>query len=127
MTLPTSISTKILTAKGGSVSWVERLRNYRARGGKPQVLARNPDPWRLPLERLRGKLGDDGIERISTQAIFDLLAVPQRSRGAGACRRLATLMRELGWAPVKARGLNQAGFRDQIRGYAKELRRSPLS
>src|SRR6516225_5241661 len=48
------------------------------------------DPWRLPLERLHGKIGDDGVERIATQVIFDVLEVPQRARGAGACRRLAT-------------------------------------
>ena len=88
--------------------------------------ANSHQAWRLPLERLRGKIGDDGIERISTQAVFDVLEVLQRNRGAGASRRLAKLMRELGWAPIKARGLNQAGFRDQIRGYAREQRRSPL-
>ena len=71
--------------------------------------ARQADPWRSPLERVRGKVGDDGIERISTQSIFDMLDVAQRSRGAGACRRLAKLMRELGWAPIKARG-NAAAF-----------------
>jgi hypothetical protein len=94
---------------------------------KAQALARRADPWRLLLERLRGKIGDDGIERISTQAVFDVLDVPQSSREAGASRRLAKLMRELGWVPIKARGLNQAGFRDMVRGYAREQRRSPLS
>ena len=42
------------------------------------------DPWRLPLERVRGKIGDDGIERITTQALFDTLERPtaqSRSRG----------------------------------------------
>jgi hypothetical protein len=106
------------------VSFVEMLDRHKA-----EAVARraDTDPWRRPLERLRGKVGDDGIERISTQAVFDLLEVPQGSRGSGASRRLATLMRELGWTPIKARGLNQAGFRDQIRGYAREQRRSPLS
>jgi hypothetical protein len=33
------------------------------------------DPWRLRLERLRGKVGDDGIERISTKTLFDHLEV----------------------------------------------------
>jgi len=103
-------------------SFVEMLRQQKA-----EALARRADPWRLPLEQLRGKIGDDGIERISTQAVLDLLEVPQGSRGSGASRRLATLMRELGWTPIKARGLNQAGFREQIRGYAREQRRSPLS
>jgi hypothetical protein len=79
-----------------------------------------PDPWRLRLERVRGKVGYDGVERISTQSIFDVLELPQRARNAGACRRLAKLMRELGWTPIKARGLTQNGFRDQVRGYARD-------
>jgi len=82
--------------------------------------AQAADPWRLRLERVRGKIGDDGVERISTQALFDLLEVPQRSRSAAACRRLAQRMRELGWNGMKARGLTQAGYRDQVRGYARE-------
>jgi hypothetical protein len=36
-------------------------------------------------------------------------------------------MRELGWRAIKARGLNQAGFREQIRGYARDKTGSPLS
>jgi hypothetical protein len=50
-------------------------------------IAQPVDPWRLPLERLRGRVGDDGVERVATQIIFDVLNVPQRGRGAGACRR----------------------------------------
>src|SRR5262245_11291123 len=87
---------------------------------KAQVQAATADPWHLRLERVRGKVGDDGIERVSTQAVFDFLEVPQRSRGAGACRRLAQLMRELSWSPIKARGMTQSGFRDQVRGYARD-------
>ena len=87
-----------------------------------ELVARDADPWRLPLERLRGKIGDDGVERIATQAVFDLLEIPQRNRRAGACRRLAKLMRELRWAPIKARGLNQQGLLEQIRGYARDTR-----
>jgi hypothetical protein len=106
--------------------WLERLQAGVA-SSAAQHAARNRDPWRLPLERLRGQIGDDGIERLSTQAVLDVLQVPQRSRGAGACRRLARLMRELGWRPVKARGLNQRGLREQIRGYARDKTSSPLS
>jgi hypothetical protein len=79
-----------------------------------------PDPWRLRLERVRGKVGYDQIERVSTQTLLDLLEVPQRGRNAAACRQLAKLMRELGWTPIKARGLTQNGFRDQVRGYARD-------
>lgn len=104
------------------MSFRELLRQARA-----QALARPADPWRLRLERARGKLGDDDIERVSTQALFDLLELPQKTRTAGACRRLATLMRELGWSPIKARGLTPGGFRDQVRGYARDKRGSHLS
>ena len=105
------------------VSWVTRMRDAAAE----MAAARNPDPWRLRLERLCGKVGDDNVERIGTQAIFDILEVPNRNRGAGACKRLGRLMRELGWSPIKARGLNKRGLLEQIRGYARDPRGSPLS
>jgi hypothetical protein len=104
------------------VSFLEKLRQAQL-----ERAARDADPWRLRLERVRGKVGDDGVERIATQVVFDVLEVPQRARGAGACRRLAKLMRELGWRPIKARGLNQRGLLEQIRGYAKDQTHSPLS
>jgi hypothetical protein len=84
------------------------------------------DPWRLRLERLRGKVGYDAIERISTQTVFDVLEVPQRGRNSAACRHLAKLMRELGWHPIKARSLTQNGFRDQVRGWARDRSGKPL-
>jgi hypothetical protein len=98
--------------------WVELLRKIEA-----EALARAEDPWMLRLERVQGEVGYDGVERISTQSLFDHLEVPQRGRTAGACRRLAKLMRELGWSSMKARGLGQSGFRDQVRGYAREGKR----
>jgi len=76
--------------------------------------------WRLRLERVRGKVGDDGIERISTQTLFDHLDVLQRSRGAGACRRLAKLMRDLGWTPVRVRDLTRGGYKEQVRSYCRD-------
>jgi hypothetical protein len=105
------------------VSWQARYEKAKAKIAAQAL----DDPWRLPLERLHGKDSGDGIERISTQGVFDVLEVPQVNRGAGACKRLARVMKDLGWSPIKARGLNQAGFRDQIRGYAKDKRGSPLS
>jgi hypothetical protein len=84
-----------------------------------EMRAQQADPWHVRLEAARGKLGDDGVERISTHTLFDILEVPQRSRTAGACRRLAKMMRDLGWSPIKARGLTPGGFKDQVRGYAR--------
>jgi hypothetical protein len=89
--------------------------------------AQHVDPWQLPLQRLRGKVCDDNVERIATQAVFDFLGVAQSQRGSGACRRLSKLMRAMGWRPIKARGLNQRGLLEQIRGFARDRTGSPLS
>ena len=97
------------------VSFIEKLRQARA-----ERTARDAEPWRLPLERVHGKIGDGGIERITTQLLFDILEVPQRSRGAGACRRLAKLMAELGWTAVRVRGLTRGGYLEQVRGYCRQ-------
>ena len=98
------------------LSWVAKLREAQAE------LAAPVDPWRVRLERVRGKVGDDGIERISTQTLFDHLEVLQRSRGAGACRRLAQVMRDLGWTPVRVRDLTRGGYLEQVRGYSRDAR-----
>jgi hypothetical protein len=96
------------------MSFINELKQARSQA------AAKPDPWRLRLERIRGKVGYDGVERISTQTAFDVLEVPQRGRNAGACRQLAKLMRELGWSPIKARGLTPSGFKEQVRGWARD-------
>jgi hypothetical protein len=95
--------------------WVEVLRRAK------EVAQEQPaHPWLLRLERLQGTVSYDGVERITTQAIFDVLEVPQRGRTAAACSVLAYLMRGLGWTAMRTRSLNRAGFRDQVRGYARE-------
>jgi hypothetical protein len=97
-------------------TFMERMRQAEARFAATETR----DPWRLPLERLRGKIGDDGVERFTTQLLFDILEVPQRSRGAGACRRLAKLMAGLGWTAVRVRGLTRGGYLEQVRGYCRQ-------
>jgi hypothetical protein len=105
------------------MSWLGKLEKAKA-----EIAAQNADQWRLPLERVRGQIGDDGIERITTQMLFDMLGVPQRSRGAGACRRLAKLMAELKWTAVRVRGLTRGGYLEQVRGYARDSRsREPMN
>jgi hypothetical protein len=81
--------------------------------------AQSVDPWRLRLERVRGTTGFDGLERISTQTLMDLLELPQRQRTAGAYRHLASLMAELGWTAVRVRDFNGRGFKEQVRGYVR--------
>jgi hypothetical protein len=99
------------------MSWSGKLEQ-----AKVEMAARNGDPWRLPLERVRGKIDYDGLERVSSQTLLDMLEVPQRSRGAGACRRLAKLMAELGWTAVRVRDLTRGGYKEQVRGYCRDTR-----
>jgi hypothetical protein len=99
------------------MSWLAKLEEARA-----ELLTQVPDPWLLPLERVRGKIGDDGIERITTQATLDAIGVSQRGRGAGACRRLAKLMTGLRWTPVRVRGVTRGSYLEQVRGYARDAR-----
>ena len=77
------------------------------------------DPWLAPLQRVRGKVEFDGLERVSTQTLLDMLEVPQRSRTAGTYRRLAKLMAALGWTAVRVRDLNRGGWKEQVRGYVR--------
>jgi hypothetical protein len=80
------------------------------------------DRWRLRLERVRGKAGFDGLERITTQTVMDILEVPQRDRTAGAYRHLAKLMAELGWTAVRVRDFTRNGYKEQVRGYVRNAR-----
>lgn len=98
------------------MSWIGKLHELQA------AATRAADPWHLRLERVRGQLGEDGVERISTQTVFDFLEVVQRRRGTAACRRLAQVMRELGWRPVRVRDLTRGGYKEQVRGYCREAR-----
>jgi hypothetical protein len=91
----------------------------RLRAAKTELAARDSDPWLVRLERVHGKVGNDGIERISTQTLFDHLEVRQHNRGAGACRRLAQVMRDLRWTAVRVRDLTRGGYFENVRGYCR--------
>ena len=77
------------------------------------------DPWLAPLQRVRGRVEFDGLERVSSQTVLDVLQVPQRSRTAGTYRRVAKLMAELGWTAVRVRDLTRGGYKEQVRGYVR--------
>jgi hypothetical protein len=96
------------------MSFLGQLESIRAECRKRDV-----DPWLPTLERLRGETGPDGVERVTTQWTFDVLGVRQSERTAGACRRLARLMAELGWTAVRVRGLTRGGYLEQVRGYCR--------
>jgi hypothetical protein len=99
------------------MSWLDKLEKAKA-----EIAAQNVDQWRLPLERVRGKIDYDGIERVTTQMLLDVLEVPQRSRRAGTYRHLSKLMVELGWSPVRVRARTRGDYLEQVRGYARDVR-----
>ena len=101
--------------EGAKVSFLERMKA----AATELEAAQHVDPWRLRLERVRGTTGFDGLERISTQTLLDILEVPQRQRTAGAYRHLATAMTELGWTAVRVRDFTRGGYKEQVRGYVR--------
>jgi hypothetical protein len=78
------------------------------------------DAWEATLRKLKGRISHDGIERISTNDVFDFLEVPIRRRPSETIR-LSRVMRKLGWSSIRARGLNPGSYRDRVRGYAREV------
>ena len=94
---------------------------------KVEAVALPAHPWLAPLQRVRGKVEFDGLERVSTQTLLDMLEVPQRSRTAGSYRHLAKLMAELGWTAVRVRDMTRGGYKEQVRGYVRDGRRANKS
>ena len=99
------------------MSWLGKIKAAQA-----EMAARDIDPFRLRLERVRGKIDYDGIERVTTQMLLDVLEVPQRSRRAGTYRKLSKLMVELGWTAVRVRARTRGDYLEQVRGYARDAR-----
>ena len=104
------------------LSFSELLR-ASAEAGRNSALE---DPWGAALRKLKGRIGHDGIERVSTHDVFDLLEVPMRRRPSETIR-LSRAMRRLGWTNIRARGLNPGSYRDRVRGYAREVPGHPAT
>jgi len=96
----------------------------KLKAAKAEINTPPGDPWLAPLQRVRGKVDFDGLERVSSQTLLDVFEVPQRSRTAGTFRRLAKLMAELGWTAVRVRDLTRGGYKEQVRGYVRDARTS---
>jgi hypothetical protein len=103
-----------------TVTWADKLQ--AATEGQAERAIADADAWSLRLSRVRGKIDYDGLERVSSQTLLDLLEVPQRQRRAGLYRRLARTMTQLGWRATRVRDLNGRGFKEQIRGFCRDAR-----
>ena len=98
---------------GSDQAFIVRLRAARS-SIKPS------DPWIGDLRKIRGRTGNDGVNRIATEAVFDLLALPRFQRTPEAGKRIKTIMLELGWTPVRARHVTSRGRAARVRGYARK-------
>ena len=86
-----------------------------------QLDAHRLDPWRKKVAAaVRGK------ETISTAALLELLRVPGTT---GTARRLAAIMRDLQFIPIKSRRLMPGGRAGNTvtRGWALPVRQPPRS
>jgi hypothetical protein len=104
-------------------SWMARLKSAQA---VEAALSEPEDPWLAPLSRVKGKIDYfDTMERVSTQRLLDHLQVPQGKRRT-AYRRLSRLMVQLGWSPVRVRDTTCGGYKEQVRGFCRDPRQTPL-
>ena len=90
----------------------------RLRQAQRQAEATHRDPWHPRLKRAL-----EAVEAMSTAALLDLLRAEPTTSNA---RRLATIMRELNFIPIKTRRFMPGGFRDTVtRGWARPIRLLP--
>jgi hypothetical protein len=87
----------------------------RIEQARNELAERSADPWRKKVEgAVRGK------DAISTTALLDLVRQPANT---GTARRLAKVMRAMGFIPIKSRRLMPGGFRGTVaRGWARPVR-----
>jgi hypothetical protein len=104
------------------MSFLQRLRD----AAEAHRNARIEDPWEPALRRLKGRVAPDGVERVSTNDVFDTLEIPIRHRPSVTIR-LSRVMRGLGWQNIRARGLNPGSYRDRVRGFAREVPNHPAT
>jgi hypothetical protein len=93
------------------------------REGVPRVrVEEHPEvlEWKRRLRRVRGRLGVDNIERVTSAVCLDMLELSERRRvSVVAKRRLAKVMILLGWTPGRVRGLSHRGFEERVSGFTR--------
>jgi len=100
--------------KNPQPSFVEQLRQAVA-NLKPS------DPWSERLRKLRGRVGNDGVERLSTDAIYEALDLSLFQRTPEAGKRIKAILLEIGWTPVRSRHVTSNGHASRVRGYARAV------
>ena len=103
-----------------ALTFRERMREEAAR----LAAVENTDPWRLTLERVRGKI--DFFDRLAATSAARHCWIFLRSHNAtGPRARFGGWQRswlKSGWTAVRVRDLTRGGYREQIRGYCRQPR-----
>jgi predicted P-loop ATPase len=70
------------------------------------------DPWQEKLTTVRGRATGDEVRAYTAELLGELLGIPLERQHNGHAKRLAALMRELGWEPgkFKVAGKTMRGF-----------------
>ena len=100
--------------QSGHQSFLDRLRAQVSSQRKNAE-----DPWTPKLRAIRGYIGSDGVESISTDHILEFLGLPPTLRSPQEQMRVRRLMLTLGWHPVRQRFIARHGRASRIRGYAR--------
>jgi hypothetical protein len=108
--MPAATASPSNDRKTGSGSWADRLRAERVTPS---------DPWSVTLDTIKGRVGSDGVERISTEMVFEWLDVPPFKRTPELAERIRGSMVRRGWVPVRARHVTGKGYAARVRGYAR--------
>lgn len=100
-------------------SWLQLVHEIRAdvQARHPSSSSSQPDPWQAHLTALQGQVHKDGIERVATSVAFDHLGLPRPERTSAAARRLARVMRRLGWERSRYRVAR--GSFQRVRGFQR--------
>jgi hypothetical protein len=80
------------------------------------------DEWYGPISKLQGVVGNDGVERIATKDILDLVRASVRDTSSTA--RIGKLMDHFGWRPIQL-GADGKSKGNAIRGYSRKPMHRP--
>ncbi len=97
---------------GSEQSFIARLRAARS-------TIEPSDPWTETLRRVKGISGSDGVARIATDKVFDLLELPRFQRTPEAGKRVKAIMLRFGWTAVRSWHVSSRGRAARVRGYAR--------
>ncbi len=103
-----------LEAEGASIELPTELWDAAA---VEQAARLEDDPWIDALENLNGKAHVDEARLYTDDILAERLMIPQERRTQAHTKRLAAIMRKLGWAPAKFKIAGKT-----VRGYVRPKR-----